>query len=181
MCWPASRRRWARRSARSCARDGIELLLGVQATAARRDGEDYVLELDDGRELRGDRLLVATGRRPRVHGLGLETVGVEADAARHRRSTRTCAPAEQLWAIGDVTGVRLLTHVGKYQGEVVAANILGEPREANYEAIPRRRLHRPPGRLGRRQPRPGSAPPPRCRRWPRRPPTPTPTPDRTAS
>jgi pyruvate/2-oxoglutarate dehydrogenase complex dihydrolipoamide dehydrogenase (E3) component len=44
--------------------------------------------------------------------------------------------AERLWAIGDVTGVRLLTHVGKYQGEVVAANILGEPREANYQAIP---------------------------------------------
>jgi dihydrolipoamide dehydrogenase len=46
-----------------------------------------------------------------------------------------CA-GEGLWAIGDVTGVRLLTHVGKYQGEVVAANILGEPRQANYEAIP---------------------------------------------
>jgi len=41
-----------------------------------------------------------------------------------------------VWAIGDVTGIRLLTHVGKYQGEVVAANILGDPREANYEAIP---------------------------------------------
>ena len=52
------------------------------------------------------------------------------------RSTRTCAPGERLWAIGDVTGVRLLTHVGKYQGEVVAANILGEPREAHYEAMP---------------------------------------------
>jgi pyruvate/2-oxoglutarate dehydrogenase complex dihydrolipoamide dehydrogenase (E3) component len=43
---------------------------------------------------------------------------------------------ERLWAIGDVTGIRLLTHVGKYQGEVVAANILGEPREAHYAAIP---------------------------------------------
>jgi dihydrolipoamide dehydrogenase len=43
---------------------------------------------------------------------------------------------ERLWAIGDVTGIRLLTHVGKYQGEVAAANILGEPREANYEAVP---------------------------------------------
>ena len=43
---------------------------------------------------------------------------------------------EGLWAIGDVTGVRLITHVGKYQGEVVAANILGEPRPANYEAVP---------------------------------------------
>ena len=60
-------------------RDGIELALSVGVTAARRDGEDYVVALDDGRELRGDRLLVATGRRPRVDGIGLDTVGVEAD------------------------------------------------------------------------------------------------------
>jgi dihydrolipoamide dehydrogenase len=44
--------------------------------------------------------------------------------------------AERLWAIGDVNGIWPLTHVGKYQGEVVAANILGEPREASYEAVP---------------------------------------------
>ncbi len=44
---------------------------------------------------------------------------------------------DRLWAIGDVTGVWPLTHVGEYQAEVVAANILGEPREANYEAVPR--------------------------------------------
>src|SRR5215469_13759229 len=47
-------------------RDGVDLLLGVQATAARRDGEEYVLVIDDGRELRGDRVLAATGRRPRT-------------------------------------------------------------------------------------------------------------------
>ena len=115
-------------------RDGIELILGIKAVSARRDGDDYVLVLDDGRELRGDRLLVATGRRPRVPA-GLDTVGVTAgphgipvDA--HLRV------ADRLWAVGDVTGVRLLTHVGKYQGEVVASNILGESREAHYEAIP---------------------------------------------
>ena len=44
---------------------------------------------------------------------------------------------ERLWAIGDVTGIWQLTHVGEYQGEVVASNILGEPREAHYEAVPR--------------------------------------------
>ena len=115
--------------------DGVELLLGVHVTAARRDGADYVLVLDDGRELRGDRLLVATGRRPRVAGLGLETVGVQADAHGIPVDSRLQA-AERLWAIGDATGIRLLTHVGKYQGEVAAANILGESREANYEAIP---------------------------------------------
>ena len=114
--------------------DGIELILGVQATAARREGEDYVLTLQDGREVRGDHLLAATGRRPRLPA-GLDTVGVTAgphgipvDA--HLRV------ADRLWAVGDVTGIRLLTHVGKYQGEVVAANILGNPREAHYEAVP---------------------------------------------
>ena len=59
-------------------RDGIELMLGMHATAARRDGEEYVLQFDGAEDLRGDRLLVATGRRPRVAGIGLETVGVEA-------------------------------------------------------------------------------------------------------
>ena len=115
--------------------DGVELLVGVHVTAARRDGEDYVLALDSGGELRGDRLLVATGRRPRVDGLGLETVGVQAGPHGIPVDAKLQA-GERLWAIGDATGIRLLTHVGKYQGEVVASNILGESREANYEAIP---------------------------------------------
>src|SRR3984957_4376334 len=58
-------------------RDGINLALSVQATTARRDGDDYVLELDDGRELRGDRLLVATGGGPRGDDSGRERGGVE--------------------------------------------------------------------------------------------------------
>jgi pyruvate/2-oxoglutarate dehydrogenase complex dihydrolipoamide dehydrogenase (E3) component len=117
-------------------RDGTELAFGAQATAARRDGEDYVLVLDDGREVRGDRLLVATGRRPRVAGIGLETVGVEAGPHGIPVDAQLRA-GERLWAIGDATGIWQLTHVGKYQGEVVAANILGGSREANYEAVPR--------------------------------------------
>jgi pyruvate/2-oxoglutarate dehydrogenase complex dihydrolipoamide dehydrogenase (E3) component len=117
-------------------RDGIELVLGAHATGAWRDGEDFVLGFDGGRELRGDRLLVATGRRPRVAGIGLETVGIEADPRGVPVDTRLRA-GERLWAIGDVTGIWPLTHVGKYQGRVVAANILGESREAHYEAVPR--------------------------------------------
>ena len=116
--------------------EGIELVMSASASAARREGDEFVLELDDGRELKGDRLLVATGRRPRVSGIGLETVGVEPDGHgvpvdMHLRA------AEKVWAIGDVVGIWPLTHVGKYQGEVVAANILGESRRADYEAVPR--------------------------------------------
>jgi dihydrolipoamide dehydrogenase len=117
-------------------RDGVELMLSANATAARREGEECILELDDGNELRGDHLLVATGRRPRVKGIGLETVGVEPDAHGVPVDAHLKA-ADRLWAIGDVNGLWPLTHVGKYQGEVVAANILGEPRRANYEAVPR--------------------------------------------
>jgi dihydrolipoamide dehydrogenase len=115
--------------------DGVELYLGVRVTAARQDGEEYVLVLDDGRELRGDRLLAATGRSPRVAGIGLETTTAVFDSHGVRVDAQLRV-ADRLWAIGDVTGVRLLTHVGKYQGEVLASNILGEPREAHYEAIP---------------------------------------------
>jgi dihydrolipoamide dehydrogenase len=118
------------------SREGIELVLSANAAAARRDGDEYVLELDDGRELRGDRLLVATGRRPRVNGIGLETVGIEPDAHGVPVDAHLRA-AENLWAIGDVNGLWPLTHVGKYQGDVVAANILGNPRKADYEAVPR--------------------------------------------
>src|SRR5215212_3093616 len=83
-------------------RDGIELVAGAHATAARRDGEDYVLELEDGRELRGDRLLVATGRHPRVADIGLETVGIEVDGhgARGIPVDARLRAGERLWAIG---------------------------------------------------------------------------------
>jgi dihydrolipoamide dehydrogenase len=118
------------------AREGIELVLGVTPTSARRDGEDFVLAFADGRELRGDRLLVATGRRARVEGLGLETVGIEADKRGVPVDERLNA-GDGLWAVGDVNGLWPLTYVGKYQADIVAANILGEERIAHYDAVPR--------------------------------------------
>jgi pyruvate/2-oxoglutarate dehydrogenase complex dihydrolipoamide dehydrogenase (E3) component len=116
--------------------DGVEVLLGVEATAARRDPADYVLQLGDGRELRGDQLLIATGRRPRVHGIGLETVGIEPDPHGIPVNAQMRA-GERLWAIGDVTGIWPLTHVGRYQSEVMTANILGDAQDAHYDAVPR--------------------------------------------
>jgi dihydrolipoamide dehydrogenase len=122
--------------AEALRRDGIELVLGMHATTARREGDEYVLEFGDGTEQRGDRLLAATGRRPRVAGIGLETVGVEANP-RGIAVDEYLRAGERLWAIGDVTGIWPLTHVGEYQGDIVAANIAGDKRPANYEAVPR--------------------------------------------
>jgi dihydrolipoamide dehydrogenase len=87
-------------------------------------------------DVRGDRLLVATGRRPRVEGIGLETVGVEVD---HKgiHVDEYLRAGERLWAIGDVTGLWPLTHVGEYEGDVVADNLAGEMHPTNYDAVPK--------------------------------------------
>ncbi|MGI8585234.1 MAG: dihydrolipoyl dehydrogenase family protein [Thermoleophilaceae bacterium] len=116
--------------------EGIELHFGQHASKARREGEDYVLAFPDGKELRSDKLLVATGRRPRSADIGLETVGIEPGGRGIEVDSRMSA-GDGVWAIGDVTGIWPLTYVGKYQGRVAAANILGNVREANYDAVPR--------------------------------------------
>jgi dihydrolipoamide dehydrogenase len=113
-------------------RDGVELRLGVRVTAARRE-RDYRLELDDGQTLRGDRLLLAIGRRPRVKGIGLETIRMVPDARGIGVDSRMRA-AGNVWAVGDVTGLFPLTDVGSHQARVAAANILGDPCEARYDA-----------------------------------------------
>ncbi|MGE5637033.1 MAG: dihydrolipoyl dehydrogenase family protein [Nocardioidaceae bacterium] len=122
--------------AEALAGEGIELSFGQGASAVRREDGEYVLALTEGGELRGDRLLVATGRRPRVEDLGLESVGIEPGESGIEVDARMSA-AEGVWAIGDVTGIWPLTHVGKYQARIAAANILGNRREASYDAVPR--------------------------------------------
>jgi pyruvate/2-oxoglutarate dehydrogenase complex dihydrolipoamide dehydrogenase (E3) component len=116
--------------------EGIELCFGQHSSAVRREDGEYVLEFPDRADLRGDRLLVATGRRPRVEDIGLETVGIEPTKQGIEVDPRMCA-GDGVWAIGDVTGIWPLTYVGKYQGRVAAANILGRRREADYQAVPR--------------------------------------------
>lgn len=115
--------------------DGIDVRFG-DAVRAAPEGDEYVLTLADGAELRADRLLAATGRAPRIHDIGLETVGIEPTKKGIPVDDRLSA-GDGLWAIGDVTGLWDLTHVGKYQGRVVADNILGRTRVADYTAVPR--------------------------------------------
>jgi pyruvate/2-oxoglutarate dehydrogenase complex dihydrolipoamide dehydrogenase (E3) component len=116
--------------------EDIELCFGQHASAIRVEDGEYVLEFDARDELRGARLLVATGRSPRVGDIGLESVGIEPGARGIEVDSRMAA-GDGVWAIGDATGIWPLTYVGKYQGRVAAANILGRTAEANYDAVPR--------------------------------------------
>jgi pyruvate/2-oxoglutarate dehydrogenase complex dihydrolipoamide dehydrogenase (E3) component len=117
--------------------DGVDVRTRVQATRARRDGPDVVLALDDGTEVRCDVVVVGTGRVPRTAGLGLEAIGVRPGEKGEIPVDECCRVRDGVWALGDVTAVLPFTHVAKYQARVVADNILGRPRTAAYQGIPR--------------------------------------------
>jgi dihydrolipoamide dehydrogenase len=118
------------------AGDGIDVRLGAQAQAVRRENGTRIVQLADGGEVAGDVLIMAVGRRPRTADLGLETVGIEPER-RGIPVDSSCRAAEGVWAIGDVTGVAAFTHVAKYQGRIAAMDILEHPAKADYRAVPR--------------------------------------------
>jgi pyruvate/2-oxoglutarate dehydrogenase complex dihydrolipoamide dehydrogenase (E3) component len=118
------------------ADDGVDVRLGRRAVRATRRGGAATVELDDGTSLATDVVVLATGRTPRVDGLGLDAAGVT--PGRHGVPVDDrCRVSDGLWGVGDVTGVALFTHVAKYQGRVVADNLLGRPRRASYRGVPR--------------------------------------------
>jgi dihydrolipoamide dehydrogenase len=123
--------------------EGIRVVTGASANKARRDGEGgpVTLTLDDGRELTGDELLVATGRHPRTDDLGLETLGLDAGGyltVDDRLRVQGVAGG-WLYAAGDVTGRALLTHQGKYQARAVGDLVAGKDQSAwaDHHAVPR--------------------------------------------
>jgi pyruvate/2-oxoglutarate dehydrogenase complex dihydrolipoamide dehydrogenase (E3) component len=117
--------------------EGIDVRCGVRATSAAQTGGQYVVTLDDGSEVRAEKLLVATGRAPRVTDLGLDTVDVEYDEKKGLKVDERLRAGDGVWGVGDTTGVALFTHVGKYQARLAARDILGKPARADYRAIPR--------------------------------------------
>jgi dihydrolipoamide dehydrogenase len=125
-------------------RAGAEICLGSRATKAERTPEGLTLALADGTRIDADRLLLASGRRPRLSGLGLDALGITVTPGMALPTTTMCrvdgatgaTGAGRVWAAGDVTGITH-THASHYQARVVAANILGQRREADYSAIPR--------------------------------------------
>jgi pyruvate/2-oxoglutarate dehydrogenase complex dihydrolipoamide dehydrogenase (E3) component len=117
-------------------RAGVEIFLGSPATKAERTPEGLTLALQDGTRIDADRLLLATGRRPRLSGLGLDVLGITTAPGQALPTDASCQVVSGVWAAGDVTGITH-THASRYQAGVVAANLLGQRREADYSAIPR--------------------------------------------
>jgi pyruvate/2-oxoglutarate dehydrogenase complex dihydrolipoamide dehydrogenase (E3) component len=115
--------------------EGIEVRTRVALERVEGSGTGVALRLASSDTLHAERLLVATGRRPNVEGFGLEQLGLEITRRGIAVDERMRA-ADGVWAIGDVTGVALLTHVGKYQARVAAANVAGQDRVADYRSIP---------------------------------------------
>jgi pyruvate/2-oxoglutarate dehydrogenase complex dihydrolipoamide dehydrogenase (E3) component len=103
---------------------GVDIHLNVKAVGVRAAGGEVEVELETGGPARGDQLLVAIGRGPNTSDIGLESVGLE--PGKPISVDDSMRANDWLYAIGDVNGRALLTHMGKYQARVAADVILGE-------------------------------------------------------
>ncbi len=122
---------------KSFAEDGIKIHKGAKARAAEMRDGSIVARLDGGDELTSERLVLATGRRPDLEKLGLDNAGLDISTGFIEVDERMRA-GDGIWAMGDVTGKAMLTHVALYQAAIIAADILGrEHPPAEYHAVPR--------------------------------------------
>ena len=118
-------------------REGITVRTGVGAVSLRQEGKVMVLTLADGSDVEGQRLLVATGRRADLPSLGVATIGID-DKQRFVPVDDHMRVAPGVWAVGDLTGKGLFTHIAMYQAAIAIADILDRPgHPADYTALPR--------------------------------------------
>ena len=116
-------------------REGVDIRLEARATSVERSNALVRLDFQGDESLEATNILISTGRRPNVDDLGLEQLDVTVAREGIEVDDRLSA-GEHVWAVGDVTGVALFTHLGKYQGRVAAGNVAGREGRADYRAIP---------------------------------------------
>ncbi|WP_199848223.1 FAD-dependent oxidoreductase [Streptomyces dysideae] len=127
--------------------EGGTVRTGARATGVRHREDGFRLTPDAGEEITRQRLLRATGRRARLAGLGLETVGLDPEARAVDVDGRMRA-ADGVWGVGALTGRGLFTHVAMYQAEIAVRDILDAPgSKTDYCALPRVTFTRPGSRL----------------------------------
>jgi pyruvate/2-oxoglutarate dehydrogenase complex dihydrolipoamide dehydrogenase (E3) component len=115
---------------------GVDVRTGVLARRVAASGGGVAVELGDGGRVEAAEILVAVGRRPRTEGIGLDSAGIEPGAHGFLETDERLRVGGRAWlyAVGDVNGRALFTHMGKYQAWVAAENLLGRDVEAIAEA-----------------------------------------------
>jgi pyruvate/2-oxoglutarate dehydrogenase complex dihydrolipoamide dehydrogenase (E3) component len=111
----------------SLRENGVDVMLGVSATSVRSENGEVTVQLDQGGPVHADELLVAIGRRLNSDEIGVDTVGLEPGKPIEVDDSMRAKGSDWLYAIGDVNGRALLTHMGKYQARIAADVILGYP------------------------------------------------------
>jgi pyruvate/2-oxoglutarate dehydrogenase complex dihydrolipoamide dehydrogenase (E3) component len=118
-------------------REGIGVRTGDPAGQVSHDGRRFTVTLASGKELTGQALLVATGRRTDLAALGVGAVGID-ESLRAIPVDEHLRAAPGVWALGDITGKGAFTHMSMYQAGIVVAGILGrDGYPAEYHAVPR--------------------------------------------
>jgi pyruvate/2-oxoglutarate dehydrogenase complex dihydrolipoamide dehydrogenase (E3) component len=118
-------------------REGVTVRTGVEITRVESDGGGCTVHFADGSSASAERVLVATGRRSDLAGLGVAALGLD-DAARSLPTDARMRVLPGVWGVGDVTGKGAFTHVAMYQARICVADILGHEVEgADYRALPR--------------------------------------------
>ena len=116
--------------------DGIEVLVGDGAVAVEKQGADVVLHLKSGAPVSGDRLLVATGRRPNLEAW--KAAGLtQTERGWLKVDPATLAARDGIYGAGDITGIGGFTHLAYYHGQIVARRLRGEDARADHTAVPR--------------------------------------------
>jgi pyruvate/2-oxoglutarate dehydrogenase complex dihydrolipoamide dehydrogenase (E3) component len=113
---------------------GVDVRTGRKVTRVEQDGDTLRVHMDDGSSVEAEQLVSALGRRPRTEELGLEAVGLEGGGYIDVDDDMRVPGTDWLYAIGDVNGRVLLTHMGKYQARLAAEHILGNPSAAEHGA-----------------------------------------------
>jgi dihydrolipoamide dehydrogenase len=122
---------------RKLAEEGVELRLGVTPVSVEEAAGRLILHLEGGEQLEAERIVCVAGRKPRIEGLGLEAIGISPGPEGQVVVDDRCRAGDGVWAVGDVTGILPFTHVAHYQGDVACDDMLGNPRAADYRAVPR--------------------------------------------
>lgn len=123
--------------ARVFSAEDITVTTGASAESVRHAGQEFTVTLAGGRQLRGQRLLVATGRKTDLAGLGVGAIGLDEKAQFIAVDERMQA-APGVWALGDVVGRGAFTHMSMYHGRIILGELLGRPLHlAEYHAVPR--------------------------------------------